>query len=272
MKMELVLEDGKAKMEDGMPVYKYEDGSEAPFDAQKTTDNLEEQVSNLTSEKDRHFKSAKKAKDALVVFKGIDPTAAKDALETVKALKDKELLDANGVKAIKAEMAENFETDKKNLIEDHTTKLGEKDSVIGAHKKAIFDLAVFSQFATSEWFNGPNRKCVYTARDAAKIWGSNFQVDINDDGSHQVKPIDDDGKPLLSKTEHGAPAKFDEAIEKLIERRPDKHELIRDPNASSHGPASQGNQDHLKPGGEQDTQTKVSQGLKKQFGGMFPGN
>ena len=125
MKMTLVMEDGQAKLEDGMPVYEYEDGSKAPFDAQSTTDNLEEKVTKLTDEKDRHFKAANKAKDGLKVFKGIDPEKAKDALETVKALKDKDLLDANAVKAIKAEMAENFKADKKNLIKDTETKLAE---------------------------------------------------------------------------------------------------------------------------------------------------
>lgn len=268
--MTLVMEDGHAKLEDGMPVYEYEDGSKAPFDAQKTTDNLEEKVDKLTQEKDRHFKAANKAKEGLKVFKGIDPESAKDALETVKALKDKELLDANGVKAIKAEMAENFESDKKNLIKDHTEKLSAKDQTIGAHKKAIFNLAVFSQFATSDWFNGPNRKCIYTAQDAVKIWGHNFPVEVDDDGSYTIKPVDDDGKPLLSQTEHGSPAKFDEAIEKLINRRSDKVDLLRDPNAASHGPASQGNQGGSNQNKEKSTQDKVSAGLKKQFPGMFP--
>jgi hypothetical protein len=270
MKMTLVMEDGQAKMEDGMPVYEYEDGSKAPFDAQSTTDNLEDKVKKLTDEKDRHFKAANKAKDGLKVFKGIDPEKAKDALETVKALKDKDLLDANGVKAIKAEMAENFKADKKNLIKDTETKLAEKDTVISAHKKAIFDLAVFSQFATSEWFNGENRKCIYKAADAVRIWGPNFNVEVNDDGTHSVIPMDDAGKPLLSQTEHGAPAKFDEAIEKLIDRRPDKVDLLRDPNASSRGPASQGNQGGQNQNTDKDTQSKVSGGLKKHFPGMFP--
>jgi hypothetical protein len=225
----------------------------------------------LTQEKDRHFSAATKAKESLKVFKGIDPEQAKDALETVKALKDKELLDANGVKAIKAEMAENFEAEKKNLAKDTAEKLGEKDNTIAAHKKAIFDLAVFSQFATSDYFNGPNRKCIYTARDAVKIWGHNFPVEVQDDGSYQIKPVDDDGKPLLSQTEHGAPAKFDEAIEKLINRRSDKADLLRDPNAASHGPASQGNQGGGRnQGKDTDTQSQVSAGLKKQFPGMFP--
>lgn len=268
--MTLVMEDGQAKLENGMPVYEYEDGSKAPFDAQSTTDNLEDKVDKLTQEKDRHFKSANKAKDSLKVFKGIDPEKAKDALETVKALKDKQLLDANGVKAIKAEMAENFEAEKRTLANDTAEKLGEKDTTISAHKKAIFNLAVFSQFATSDYFNGPDRKCIYTAQDAVKIWGHNFPVEVEDDGSYTIKPVDDDGKPLLSQTEHGSPAKFDEAIEKLIGRRSDKADLLRDPNAASHGPASQGNQGGQNQNTDKDTQGKVSAGLKKQFPGMFP--
>jgi hypothetical protein len=272
MKMTLVMDGDHAKMDNGMPVYKYEDGTEAPFDAEKTTDNLEEKVDNLTEEKDRHFKAANKAKETLKTFKDIDPEKAKEAMETVKALKDKQLLDANGVKAIKAEMAENFEAEKRALAQDVTSKLGEKDTVIDSHKKAIFDLAVFSQFASSDWFNGENRKCIYKAHDAVRIWGSNFDVEVKDDGTYSVNPLYDDGKPILSKTEHGSPAKFDEAIEKLIELRSDKADLLRDPNASHHGPASQGNQQHQRQTGDKkDTQAKISQGLKKRYPGMFPG-
>ena len=91
--MELVLdENGHAVLKDGLPVYKYEDGSESPFNAKTTLDNLNKKITDAVEEKTRHFAKSEELKKNLKIWKGIKPEEALEALETVKNLKTKDLL------------------------------------------------------------------------------------------------------------------------------------------------------------------------------------
>ena len=54
--MELLLdEEGRAVLKDGFPVYKHEDGTESPFNAKKTLDNLNKKIEAVEEEKTRHL-------------------------------------------------------------------------------------------------------------------------------------------------------------------------------------------------------------------------
>ena len=110
--MELVLDaDGHAVLENGLPVYKYEDGSQSPFNAKKTLDNLNKKNADLEEEKTRHFTKLKATEKALKEYKGMDPKDVADALETVKNLKGQQILDSQGIKILKQEMRESFDVE-----------------------------------------------------------------------------------------------------------------------------------------------------------------
>ena len=90
--MKLKLDDaGHVVVQDGKPVYVYEDGKESPFDAAATLQT----ISRLNSEAKSHRERAEVAEKSLKAFSGItDPAAAIRALETVSNLDLKKLVDA----------------------------------------------------------------------------------------------------------------------------------------------------------------------------------
>lgn len=107
MTMKLKLdENNNVVVKDGMPVYVHADGKEIPFDANKATVKIAE----LNGEAKQHREAKEAVEAKLKAFEGIaDPKAAIKALETVKNLDDKKLIDAGEVEKVKAEMRKTFD-------------------------------------------------------------------------------------------------------------------------------------------------------------------
>jgi len=250
-------EDGNVVLQDGLPVYVYEDGSESPLDVVKTIGNYENRISNLTDEKERHQNNVKKLKSD---YKDIDPEKAREALETVKNFKSKELLDANGIKALKSEMNESFQAEKETLIESHNSAMSEKDTVISTKNNTIKHLLVTSAFAKSDFFSGEKPKTIYPPDDAVAIFGNRFAVD-GEGSEAKIIALGRDGKILMSQKNHGEPANFNEAIAKMIDEHPQKARIM---NSGPGGPRAHGH-----PGGGYDQDhgdvygaSRIKKGLK----------
>jgi hypothetical protein len=269
--MKLVLdEDGHAvlkKSDDGkiMPVYEYEDGVKKEFDAGATLSGLNKKNSALEDEKTRHATKAEKLKKELKTYEGIDPDKAKEALTKIKNLDDKKILDEKGVEAIKAEVRndmkvlheeamENLKTSHSNELEEIKTELSSKDGLIR-------NLVIDNLFANSPYFSGKERKSIYPATDAAKIFGHHFHTKV-EDGLVTVEAKDSRGKPIMSKIDHGEPADFNEAISLILDKHPRKHEILK--GSSKGGPDAGGNIDtKSKKFEDMSSVDKIKSGLKK---------
>jgi hypothetical protein len=90
--MKLKLDEkGNVVVQDGKPVYVADDGKEIAFDAPATRDT----ITRLNKEAQSHRERAEVAEGRIKDFEGIeDPDKARKALETVKNLDDKKLIDA----------------------------------------------------------------------------------------------------------------------------------------------------------------------------------
>lgn len=264
--MKLVLDEkGNAVLKDGLPVYRYQDGSESPFDAGATLDGYEKKIADLKEERTRHFTKAEQLKNDLNVFKDIDPEAAREALETVSNLKSKEILDANGIKVLKADMVKGFETEKLEIKKVHekeqnklVTKLNEKDSIIK-------NLLVTTQFSNSPHFSGKDQKTIYCPEDAVKIFGDRFKID---EKTLQIFGVDRNGDVMMSQKNHGDPADFEEAISRVIDEHPRKEQIL---NTHQGGLPARGN---LGSGDKKEfvsTADKIAAGLKNEYPQDFSG-
>src|SRR5690606_10878604 len=131
MKLKTVEVDGKvyAEVNDGKPVYVEDDGKETAFDAVSTKATINRLFGENKSYRERAESAESKAKQ----FEGIeDPQAARKALETVKNLDDKKLVDAGEVEKIKSEVGKVYETklaeetEKREKLEQqlHAEKIG----------------------------------------------------------------------------------------------------------------------------------------------------
>src|SRR5690348_15669895 len=94
-------EQGHVVVADGKPVYVHEDGKEIPFDAPAAM----QKISALNGEAKNHRERAETAEKSLKDFEGLDVVAARKALETVKSLDHKKLVDAGEVDKVKEEVA-----------------------------------------------------------------------------------------------------------------------------------------------------------------------
>ena len=82
-------ETGFAVLKDGMPLYKYPDGTEQPLNLAETIKSNESRVANLEQEKDRHFETRQAAEKKLQAYGKITPEVAKEYETTVKKLEGK---------------------------------------------------------------------------------------------------------------------------------------------------------------------------------------
>ena len=77
-------------------------GKEVAFDAVYTLGT----ITRLNKEAQTNREEAKQFKEKLALFGDLDPTSAKDALNKLKNLDDKKLVDAGEIEKLKAELEE----------------------------------------------------------------------------------------------------------------------------------------------------------------------
>lgn len=269
MKLKIDEKTGIPAIENGLPIYKYEDGSESPFDADATLTGLNTRIKNLEEEKDRHAKDKEKLKKEVEKFKGIDPVKATEHARIVKALEDKQLIDAQGVEAIKKDwsiaMKTSFEEEKQAIINNFSEKEKNWEKAKGDYEALVFDLSVANKFANSEYFAGKEPKTLMPPDYAKKVFGDRFEMKI-DGRNLKIIARDASGREIYSKKNHGELADFDEAIAQIVEEQNKKYNILNP--GKQGGPRTSGNLsspsgkdfDSLSP------TDKIRVGLKKQFG------
>jgi hypothetical protein len=207
--MKLKLDaDGRVVVQDGKPVYVHDDGKEIAFDAPGTLST----ISRLNGEAKGHRERAEKAEGALKTFEGItDPTAALKALETVKNLDDKKLVDAGEVEKVKAAAIASVEEKYKPVID-------ERDKL----KSDLYGEKIGGAFARSSLIVGDKAKLAIPADLALSHFGKHFSID-----GGKIVAKGADGNQIYSRVKHGEPAEFDEALEILVDQYPHKESILR---------------------------------------------
>lgn len=200
-------ENGNIKAgENGIPLIKDDENSE-PYELDAT--QLKSKVAELNEEAKKHRLSAKDLQKKLDQFEGIDdPQAAKDALEKVQNLQDKDIIDANKAEEMKKQIQDQYEQ-----------KLAEKDQELSERDKQIHNLVVSNAFSNSKVIN---EKTILPPDVAEAYFGKHFKVE-----NGQAVAYDDSGNPIHSKEEPWKPAPFDEALDHLLERHPRRDQLLR---------------------------------------------
>jgi multidrug resistance efflux pump len=158
MTLELVLDDdGNAVVKDGMPIYRHSDGKEEPFDV----NHAMSKIASLNKESAERRHAIKDLDKQLKAFEGLDAAAAKQALETVKSLEDKELVDAGEMDKLKAQMTETIQAEKEELQKQAQLQIDELQSKIGTSENTIRHLLLRNAFSQDEHFAGklPRRHC-----------------------------------------------------------------------------------------------------------------
>jgi len=238
-------QDGKAVLNDGLPVFEFDDGSTSPLDVAGAFKSFETKQTNFNEERDRHTEKLNKLKADLKKYNGVDIDKYNEGMEKIKAISDQKLLDESGAEALKKNMRSIFDEELQGVHNQYKKTLIEKDDSIKDLNSIVYDLAIKNEFATDPHFSGDTPLTIYLPDDAAKIYGDNFKTEINGK-TLRVIAIDDKGNQILSKKNHGEPATFREAMAQIIEHQAKTKPILR--NAKTGGPVTSGNLNSGGPG------------------------
>lgn len=208
-------ENGHVVVQDGKPVYVYDDGKEIAFDAPQNM----AKIAQLNAEAKQHREAKEKAETLLKAFDGLSADDARKALETVKNLDDKKLIDAGEVEKVKAEAQKTF-----------NEQLAKKDAEIARINSEYHNAVIGGAFARSTVIKD---KTILPPDIAQNAFGKHFEMV---DGKIVAKL---DGNPIYSRINAGETADFEEALETIINQYPNKDSILRGSGASGAG-AKQG--------------------------------
>ena len=215
MKLKTVTIDGKvyAEVVDDKPVFIGENDKEIAFDVP----NAIATITARNGEAMGHRRKAEELEARLKAFDGItDPAAALKALNTVKNLDDKRLVDAGEVEKVKTEAI-------KAIEEKYAPIVKERDAL----STALHQEKIGGAFARSKFIA---EKIAIPADMVEKAFGQQFTIV---DGKVIAKDLN--GNQLYSKSRPGEPADFEEALELLVDSYPHKASILKGSNASGSG-------------------------------------
>jgi hypothetical protein len=224
--MKLKLDDkGAVLVQDGKPVYVMDDGKEVAFDAPATRDT----ISRINGEAKTHREAKEAAEAKLKAFDGLDdPDKARKALEIVKNLDDKKLIDAGEVEKVKQATTAAFEEQLKAQEKKYKPVLEERDSL----KNQLHQEKLSTAFNRSKFIQD---KLAIPVDLAQARFGSNFAID---DGKIRAKGAD--GNLVYSRARPGELAEFDEALEILVDSYPYRDNILKGTGASGSGAGGSG--------------------------------
>jgi len=249
MKLKLkVDEEGHAVVQDDKPVYIYEDGREAPFDAGAAMQKINE----LNQENADRRHQNKELEEQIKVYRDkdgnlLDAEQAINAIETVKNLNDKEMYDATQVESLKSQMNKAY-IEKEEALQKHFKKeLEELQGTLNKKNDTIYGLMVRSKFATSPTILD---KTNLPPDMAADYFGKNFKVEGDGDNVKVIGYLD--SEKIFSRERPGNPADFEEALQAVIDAYPMKDRIMR----ATAGGSGAGGAFSIGPPGSTDTRLK----------------
>lgn len=225
--MKLLLDDkGNVVVRNGKPVYVLDDGREVEHDAAATVAT----ISRLNGEAKSHREAKEAAEAKLKPFEGIDDAeAARVALNTVKNIKDGELITAGKVQEIKdaaAASAKQAVADATRAAEAREKALTEQNSTLTGQ---LNNHIIGGSFTSSKFIG---EKLAIPADIAQKFFGDRFKVE-----NGKLVPLDQAGNPIFSATRHGEHADFEEAISVMVSAYPHKEMILKGSGAAGSGAA-----------------------------------
>ena len=234
-------------LDDGLKALYVEQDGKFRLDVEggfKTPDEITGLTSALNKEREARSQLEKQAKK----FEGIEnPADALKALETIKNLDAKKLIDAGEVEKVKAEVQKAMQS----RIDELQAAVSEKEQVLT--KEMIGGRFARSKFIGDKLAIPPD---LVEAR-----FGSQFKIE-----SGQVVAYDQHGNKLYSQARPGELADFDEALNVLVNQYPYKDTILKGSDAtgsgmqSSNSPANRGTDWHKLPPEERMAIGRKSQG------------
>ena len=228
-------EDGKVVLsENELPVWVLDDESEIAYDVPKVITDLQK----ANNESAGRRKKIEELEAKIKPYEGIDPDAAKKALETVKNFDDKKLMEAGEVEQIKKATGEAYELKIDELTKAYTAQIEDRDGLIKKKDRQINDLLIKGAFEASKFLK---EKTTMPPDLANSHFGKYFTVEEVDGTLRTVASFN--GERIYSTVRPGQIANPEEAIEQLINKYPYKDSILKGTGGSGTGAFSPGGKD-----------------------------
>jgi hypothetical protein len=205
-----------AALLDGKPVYVHDDGKEVAFDAVTTVAT----ISRLNSEAKGHREAKEAAESKLKAFEGIeDAEGARKALETVKNLKDGDLVTAGKAEEIKKAAVRAAEEQVAAAKKAADERVKELEAINAKVTNELYSEKVGGAFTRSSFVK---EKVTTPPAMLQDSFGKHFKVE---DG--KTVGYDASGNKIYSRARPGEIADFDEALEMLIDAYPYRDDILK---------------------------------------------
>lgn len=222
--MKLKLDEaGHVVVADGKPVFVHDDGRDIPFDAPGAVAT----ITRLNAEAKSHRLRAEEFEAKYKPFDGLDPAAARKALETVANLDAKKLIDAGEVEKVKAETAKAYEDKFAAQEAKYNPIIEERDSLAAK----LVEHRISGAFAGSKFIAD---KLAVPADMVRAAFGGAFKVEGDAVVAYR------NGEKLYSRERPGELAGFDEALSLLVEQYPHRDSILKGSGASGSGARGSG--------------------------------
>lgn len=213
---------------EGRPVYVGADGKETGHDGEALATRLTE----VNGESATRRRELKDANEKLKAFDGIDPAAATKALETVKNLEDKTLIDADEVGKVKQQaVAANEKKWQDTIDKEYKPVVAENEKL----KAQLWDEKIGGRFARSKFIA---EKMAVPVAMVDKTFREHFRVD---EGGKVIALRDatltGDDAVMPSNLIDGD---FEDQIKELVEASPFKDQILKGANKSGGGAPGSG--------------------------------
>jgi len=192
--------EGKIETKDGNPIYVGADGKEMVLESGT--------VSRLNAEAKSHREAKEDALKKLRDFEGLDAAKAREALNIVSKLDQKQLIDAGKVDEVKQQITSQF-----------TEKLNEKDKAITTLQQKYDASLVDKLFDGSDFVRNNISVPIGMFRDS---FSKHFKVE-----NGKVNAFDPSGNMLMSKERVGEYATGEEALRLLVDMHPQKDMILK---------------------------------------------
>lgn len=217
-------EAGHVVVSDGRPVYVDETGKDIPVDIT----GIHKTIGKLNAEAKSNRERAEAAHEALKNFEGLDPAAARKALELAANIDAGKLKDASEVERVKGETAKAYEERLRAVEEKYRPVVEERDAL----SAKLVNRTIGAAFSGSKYITD---KLVSPPPMVQATFGNHFKVE-ND----TIVGYDAHGSKIYSRARPGEVADFDEALELLIERFPYRDQILKGSGASGSGAGGSG--------------------------------
>lgn len=217
-------ENGNAVLKDGMPVYTHADGKEVPFDAAAAVNK----ISQLNGEAKGHRERAEELDGKLKAFEGIENADdARKALETVKNLKDGDLVTAGKVQEIRDAAKRAAEEQVAAAMKTSGEKIQALEQERDKFRDGLHNEKIGNAFAGSKFIKD---KIAIPADLLRAQFGGGFRVE---DG--KVAAYDANGNRIFSRARPGEHADFEEGLEIMIDGYAYRDQILKGSNQSGGG-------------------------------------